>query len=52
MLLATDTFAGASESEPFGGPLNWAIWVLLSALLIVSTGWVIRRERFAGVKTR
>ncbi|MEA2026239.1 MAG: hypothetical protein U9O18_06080, partial [Chloroflexota bacterium] len=53
MLLVTDTLTGADETgNPFGGPLSWAVWVLLSALLIVSTGWVVRRQRFAEVTTR
>ena len=52
MLLTTDTIGVADEGTPFGGPLNWAIWVLLSVLLILSTGWVIRHQRFAEVKNR
>jgi uncharacterized repeat protein (TIGR01451 family) len=51
MLPATDTSAG-SDSDPFGGAMSWAVWVLLSALLIVGSGWVIRRQRFAEAKNR
>ena len=32
--------------------MSWGIWVLLSSLLIVGSGWVIRRQRFAEVDDR
>jgi uncharacterized repeat protein (TIGR01451 family) len=52
MLPATDAFGSGSDSDPMGGLLNWAIWLMLSALLIVGTGWIIRREKLAAVKNR
>ncbi len=51
MLLVTDTLGGDAGSG-FGDPIGWAVWVLLSALLILSTGFVIRRERLAEVRNR
>ena len=50
MLVPTASLPGASGSGGLlGGTIGWAIWVLLSAALIVSAGWVIRRERFAEI---
>ncbi len=51
MLLVTDTLGGDAGGG-FGDPISWALWVLLSALLILSTGFVIRRERVAEVRNR
>jgi hypothetical protein len=50
MLLLTDT--DGQSGSPFGDPIGWAIWVLLSALVILSTGFVLRRQRFAEVRHR
>ncbi len=52
MLLATDTIGAVDDGNGSGGIMSWAIWVLLSALLILGSGWVIRRQRFAEVKNR
>ncbi len=52
MLPVTDSLAVDETGNPFGGPLSWAVWVLLSALLIVSSGWAIRRQRFAEATNR
>jgi uncharacterized repeat protein (TIGR01451 family) len=51
MLLATD--AGPTDSgDGSGGFMSWALWVLLSAALILGSGWVIRRQRLAEVDNR
>ena len=52
MLLATDPIGPADSDPGSGGQMIWAIWVLLSALLIVGSGWVIRRQRFAEARDR
>ncbi len=52
MLLATDTASGDDFGSGFGDPISWAIWVLLSALVILSSGFVLRRQRFAEVRHR
>ncbi len=53
MLLVTDSLSAATDDgEPFGGPFNWAIWLMLSALTIVSAGWIIRHQRLAEVRNR
>jgi hypothetical protein len=46
MLLLTDT-NGGQPGGLLGDPISWAIWVLLSAMLIITTGFVLRRQRFA-----
>ena len=51
MLLASDPGAGTA-GDGAGAMTSWAIWVLLSALLILVSGWVIRRQRFAEVRDR
>ena len=46
MLLVTDTFGSGSTGGGAGtNMLGWTIWVLLSSLLIVGSGWIIRRQR-------
>ncbi|MEX1295215.1 MAG: hypothetical protein AB1Z67_03490, partial [Candidatus Limnocylindrales bacterium] len=52
MLPATDAFGSGDDGDPMGGLLNWAIWLMLSALLIVGTGLIIRREKLAEVRNR
>ncbi len=52
MLLLTDTSGDDQAGGSFGDPTSWAIWVLLSALLILSTGFVLRRQRYAEVRVR
>ncbi|MGD8684748.1 MAG: hypothetical protein PVG27_12440, partial [Chloroflexota bacterium] len=52
MLLPTDPIEPVDDGAGSGGMLGWAVWVLLSALLIVGSGWVIRRQRLAEVRTR
>ncbi len=52
MLLTTDTIGPVDDGDPMGGLLNWAIWLTLSALLILGTALIIRRERFAEVRNR
>ncbi len=43
MLVVSD----ASTGGPLGGTTSWILWVLMSSMLIVSAGWVIRRQRLA-----
>ncbi len=45
MLLVTDTFGTGDAGGTGTNMLGWTIWVLLSSLLIVGSGWIIRRER-------
>jgi uncharacterized repeat protein (TIGR01451 family) len=52
MLLLTDSSGDDQSGGSFGDPMSWAIWVLLSALLILSTGFVLRRQRYAEVRSR
>ena len=52
MLLTTDTTGPVDGGAPMGGLLNWAIWLTLSALLILGTALIIRRERYAEVRNR
>ena len=52
MLFTTDTIGPADDGDPMGALFNWALWLALSALLIVGTAAIIRRERYAEVKTR
>ena len=52
MLLLTDTTGDGQSGSPFGDPIGWAIWVLLSALVILSTGFVLRRQRYVPVRER
>jgi hypothetical protein len=53
LLLATDPgMADSGDGSGAGGYMSWAVWVLLSALLIVGSGWVIRRQRLAEVPHR
>jgi hypothetical protein len=47
MLLLTDTSGDGQSGGLLGDPISWAIWVLLSAMLIITTGFVLRRQRFA-----
>jgi hypothetical protein len=50
MLAPTASLTAATEAGgPLEGAINWAIWVLLSAALILSAGWVIRRQRFSEI---
>jgi hypothetical protein len=47
MLVTTD--AMSAEGGPLDGPMSWALWVILTAALIVSGAWVVRRQRFAEI---
>ncbi len=48
----TDMLVVVAEAPP-GGPLDgasgWILWIALSATLIVSAGWVLRRQRLAEI---
>ena len=46
-LLPTDTASGASD--PLDGSTGWILWILLTAAVIISGGWVIRRVRFSEI---
>ena len=43
MLIPTDTVSAASG--PLDSPMNWILMILMSATVILSAGWVIRRVR-------
>ena len=50
MLAPSDALATVTEGgNPLDGTTSWALWVLLTASLIVSGAWVIRRQRFAEI---
>ena len=53
MLPATDAIGPVGGGDGGdGGLMGWAVWVLLSAALIVGSGWVIRRQRYAPQRIR
>ena len=52
MLFTTDTTGPVDDGDPMGSLFTWALWLALSALLILGTAWIIRRERLAEVKNR
>ena len=43
-LIPTDTVSAASG--PFDGSMNWILLTLLSATVILSAGWVVRKVRY------
>ena len=45
MLVMTATPA----SGPLDGTTSWLVWIALTATLIVSAGWVLRRQRLAEI---
>jgi hypothetical protein len=48
MLAPSDALSAVTEGgNPLDGTTSWALWVLLTAALILSGAWVIRRQRFA-----
>jgi hypothetical protein len=49
MLLPSDALSAAGGSNPLDDTTSWALWVLLTASLILSGAWVIRRQRFAEI---
>ena len=50
MLAPSDALSAVTEGgNPLDGTTSWALWVLLTAMLIVSGAWVIRRQRFAEI---
>ena len=46
-LCPTDTASAAGG--PLGGTTGWILWILLTAAVILSGGWVIRRVRFSEI---
>ena len=46
MLVQTDASAAGG---PLGGTTGWILWILLTAAVILSGGWVIRRVRFSEI---
>ena len=50
MLVPTDALSAVvDEGGPFEGPLGFALWILLTATVILSGAWVIRRQRFGQI---
>jgi LPXTG-motif cell wall-anchored protein len=47
MLLPTDS--ASAVGGPLDGSTGWILWILLTAAVIVSAGWVIRRRRHHGI---
>ena len=47
MLVQTD--AVATAGGPLGGTTGWILWIMLTASVIISGGWVIRRVRFSEI---
>jgi hypothetical protein len=37
------------DTGPLGGTTGWILWVLMTAAVILSGGWVIRRVRYSGI---
>jgi hypothetical protein len=50
MLAPSDALSAVTEGgNPLDGTTSWALWVLLTASLILSGAWVIRRQRLAEI---
>jgi hypothetical protein len=50
MLAPSDALSAVTEGgNPLDDTTSWALWVLVTAMLIVSGAWVIRRQRFAEI---
>jgi hypothetical protein len=41
--------ASDPPSGPLDGPNGWILWIAMSATLIVSAGWVVRRQRLGEI---
>ena len=54
MLAPSDIVASTylASGNPFGTVMSWIVWLILSASLIMSAGWVIRRYRFSEIQSR
>jgi uncharacterized repeat protein (TIGR01451 family) len=50
MLVPSDALSAVNEGgNPLDETTSWALWVLLTAALILSGAWVLRRQRFAEI---
>jgi hypothetical protein len=50
MLAPSDALSAVTDGgNPLDDTTSWALWVLLTAALILSGAWVIRRQRFAEI---
>jgi uncharacterized repeat protein (TIGR01451 family) len=50
MLAPSDALSAVTDDgNPLDGTTSWALWVLLTAMLILSGAWVIRRQRLAEI---
>ena len=50
MLLPTVAASSSPlDTGPLGGTTGWILWVLMTAAVILSGGWVIRRVRYSGI---
>jgi hypothetical protein len=50
MLAPTDSLSAVTGGgSPLDGATSWAVWALLTAMLIVSGAWVVRRQRLAEI---
>jgi uncharacterized repeat protein (TIGR01451 family) len=50
-MLTFGDHVAAQGGNPLDGTTSWALWVLLTAMLIVSGAWVIRKQRFAEARS-
>ena len=49
MLASSDARAAVHKGgSPIDGSSSWAIWVLLTAMLILTGAWILRRQRYSG----